>query len=118
MGTLASNSLQGNAGNDVLLGGPGSDVMLGGNDNDNLVWSNGDGSDVIDGEAGTDIVSVNGSVGTGDDFTVTNCWFPSCLRSDQLGTIYIGYRYDERLIVNGVGGDDSLTSSAMSGVAT
>ncbi len=117
VGSTAGNSLQGNAGNDVLLGGPGSDNMQGGNDNDNLVWSNGDGTDVIDGNGGTDIVSVNGAVAAGDVFNVTGAGSRVAFARTNLGPFGLDIGTTERLILNGVGGDDSITSSDMSGVA-
>ena len=117
VGTTGVNSLQGNAGNDVLLGGPGNDNMQGGNDNDILVWSNGDNTDVIDGNAGTDIVSVNGAVAPGDVFTVTSAGTRVAFARTNLVPFGLDIGTVERLIVNGVGGDDSLTSSDMSGVA-
>ncbi len=117
VGSTAGNSLQGGAGNDVLLGGPGNDTMLGGNDNDNLVWSNGDGTDVIDGNLGTDIISVNGAVAAGDIFTVTGAGSRVAFARTNLGPFGLDIGTTERLILNGVGGDDSITSSDMSGVA-
>ena len=116
VGTTAVNSLQGNAGNDVLLGGPGNDNMQGGNDNDNLVWSNGDGTDVIDGNGGTDIVSVNGAVAAGDVFTVTGAGSRVAFARTNLGPFGLDIGTTERLIINGAGGDDSITSSDMNGV--
>lgn len=107
-GNNAAENLRGGDGDDRLVGARGSDDFEGGAGNDTLVWNNGDGSDVMDGDAGNDGVEVNGAATQGDVFTIR----PNGARVRFDRTNLIPFTLDiatERLEVNGLGGDDSMT---------
>ena len=85
--------------------------MSGGDGDDTLVWNNGDGSDVMNGEAGTDTTEVNGAGAAGDQFTVK----PNAgrVRFDRvnLGVFSLDIGTTENLVLNGGGGDDTMTGA-------
>jgi Ca2+-binding RTX toxin-like protein len=116
-GADTNDMLNGGSGNDRLVGGKGIDLMSGGDGNDTLVWNNGDGSDRMNGEAGNDGVEVNGSPTAGDAFTLAP--EPGGVKFQR--TNLIPFTLDtatERIQVNGLGGDDTLTSSDGVGALT
>jgi Ca2+-binding RTX toxin-like protein len=116
-GADSKDVLDGGEGNDRVVGGQGNDTMSGGAGNDDLVWNNGDASDLINGDAGNDATVVNGSPTLGDVFTVD----PNGARFKFQRTNLIGFALDastERLQVNGLGGNDSLTANAGVGALT
>jgi Ca2+-binding RTX toxin-like protein len=116
-GADSNDSLSGGDGNDRLIGAGGADTMSGGAGNDTLVWNNGDGSDTMDGDAGNDGVEVNGSPTLGDVFTIA----PNAGRIKFQRTNFGQFTLDtstERFQVNGLGGDDSLTSQDGVGALT
>jgi Ca2+-binding RTX toxin-like protein len=106
-----NDNLIGGDGNDRLTGGRGADDMRGGAGNDTLVWDNGDGSDVMDGEAGSDGVEVNGSPALGDTFTIAPDAQPGHVVFKRTNLVPFTLQTStERFQVNGLGGDDSLSS--------
>ena len=111
-GSRGADDLRGGPGNDRLVGFVGSDDMEGGDGNDTLVWNNGDGSDVMDGDAGNDGVEVNGAATAGDVFTIQPGLIGGRVRFDRtnLGPFNLDI-LAERLEVNGLGGDDTMTAS-------
>jgi Ca2+-binding RTX toxin-like protein len=116
-GADTSDSLDGGDGNDRLVGAKGTDKMNGGAANDTLVWNNGDGSDTMNGDAGNDGVEVNGSSTLGDMFTLA----PNAGRVTFQRTNLVPFTLDasaERLQVNGLGGNDSMTASDGVGALT
>jgi Ca2+-binding RTX toxin-like protein len=116
-GADTNDILNGGSGNDRLVGGKGVDFMSGGDGNDTLVWNNGDGSDRMTGDAGNDGVEVNGSPTLGDAFTLA----PESGGVKFQRTNLVPFTLDtatERIQVNGLGGDDTLTSSGGVGAAT
>ena len=116
-GSDTGDSLVGGDGNDRLVGGQGTDDMSGGTGNDTLVWNNGDGSDTIDGDAGNDTTEVNGNATLGDTFTIE----PNAARIKFKRTNLVGFTLDastEHFQVNGLGGNDSLTSTNGVGALT
>ncbi len=116
-GADSNDTLNGGAGNDRLIGAKGVDVMNGGDGNDTLVWNNGDGSDRMSGDAGNDGVEVNGSPTLGDAFTLAP--EPGGVKFQR--TNLVPFTLDtatERFQVNGLGGDDSLSTSAGVGALT
>src|SRR5436305_1601835 len=116
-GADTNDLLAGGAGNDRLVGAKGTDSMTGGDGNDTMVWNNGDGSDRMNGEAGNDAVEVNGNPTLGDTFTMDP--EPGGVKFQR--TNLVPFTLDtasERFQVNGLGGDDSLTTSAGVGAAT
>ena len=116
-GADSNDSLIGGDGNDRLVGAGGADTMSGGAGNDTLVWNNGDGSDTLDGDAGNDGVEVNGSPTLGDVFTIAPNAGRIKFQRTNLGQFTLDASA-ERLQVNGLGGDDSLTSQDGVGALT
>jgi Ca2+-binding RTX toxin-like protein len=116
-GADSQDGLAGGDGNDRLVGAKGDDKMAGGNGNDTLVWNNGDGSDTINGDAGNDATEVNGNATLGDTFTIA----VNAGRIQFKRTNLVNFTLDsstERLEVNGLGGNDSLSSSDGVGALT
>ena len=108
-GNLDEDNLRGGAGNDVVVGAKGDDDMEGGDGNDVLIWNNGDGSDDMDGDAGNDEVVVNGAPTAGDLFTVKPQG--NRVRFDRLNLGLFNLDFtSERLTVNGLGGNDTMTA--------
>ena len=107
-GGNGADSLSGGDGDDRILGDDGDDTMAGGAGNDVLVWNPGDDSDVMDGDGGSDDVELNGGNG------------PEQFRATQNGARVTFERVSpapfdldvtaERLVLNGNGGDDAMTS--------
>jgi Ca2+-binding RTX toxin-like protein len=116
-GADSGDVLNGGDGNDRLVGAKGTDLMNGGGGNDTLVWNNGDGSDRMNGDAGNDGVEVNGSPTLGDVFTLEP--EPGGVKFKR--TNLVPFTLDtatERFQVNGLGGNDSISSSAGVGTLT
>jgi uncharacterized repeat protein (TIGR01451 family) len=110
VGSFVANTLIGNGGNDTIVGGPGADTMQGNASQDVMVWSNGDGSDVMDGGSESDIVQVNGSLTANDDFAI-NAGPGGRIDFDRVspGPFSLDIGTTEKLIVNGIVGDDTFT---------
>jgi Ca2+-binding RTX toxin-like protein len=110
-GGAGVDTLNGGEGDDRIVGDTGGDDMNGGNGNDVLAWNNGDGSDTMDGDGGGgDEVEVNGAATVGDAFTIN----PNGPRVDFDRTNLIPFSLDisaERIAVNGLGGDDTITGA-------
>jgi hypothetical protein len=118
-GTTLVDTLTGGTGNDTITGFRGNDAMVGGDGDDVMIWNNGDGTDTMDGEAGTDVARVNGSNGaTGDAFTIAASVTPGEVRFDRTNLVPFGVDIatSETLDVNGLGGDDTISSSQVNGV--
>ena len=104
------DTLNGGAGNDALTGGAGNDPHVGGPGDDTMVWNPGDGSDQLDGQDGTDTMLFNGSaadeimnaVPAGNRITFTR----------NVGNIVMNLGTIERITVNGLGGNDTITADA------
>jgi len=112
LGSIRPETVKGGAGDDRLVAGRGDDTVLGGDGNDTLVWNNGDGTDQMTGEAGADAVEVNGSPNAGDVFVTKPGAAAGSVRFDRtnLGLFGLDLTTVERLQVNGLGGDDSITA--------
>jgi Ca2+-binding RTX toxin-like protein len=109
-GNNDADTLSGGDGDDRVIGARGGDTLNGGAGNDTLVWNNGDGSDTMNGDGNTDEVEVNGAVTQGDTFTVK----PNGARTDFDRTNLVPFSLDidaERMAINGLGGDDSITAT-------
>ena len=124
-----ATTLNGQAGNDVVLGGSAREVLRGGTEadtvdgnagnddvglgagSDTFVWNIGDGADDVRGDTGTDTVTVNGSV-SADAITVSPSATPGHL--DVNGGLDISST--ENLVVNGLGGNDTLSGGALVGL--
>jgi Ca2+-binding RTX toxin-like protein len=118
-GEAGNDTLLGKGGNDMLFGGDGDDVLIGGtgNDqvfgqagNDRMIWNNGDNTDLNEGGDGIDTVEVNGA-NAADIFTITPNG--SRVRFDRTNLIpfSIDIGTTENLVVNALGGDDTITAS-------
>ena len=111
-GGAGDDRLFGDNGNDVLVGNTGSDRMYGGVGDDVMVWNNGDGSDLMEGGDGTDVTIVNGADTAGDEFTIN----PNGARVDFDRVNLVPFSLDigttERLVVNGLGGNDEITGTS------
>ncbi len=116
VGSFAANILDGLAGNDILVGAPGADSVFGGANDDVVVWSNGDNNDLMDGEAGADIVQINGNVNNGDVFTIGANGARVAFARTSAGPFALDIGTTERLIVNGIGGDDNTSVNSLTGV--
>ncbi len=117
VGSFAVNTLSGGAGAEWIVGGPGNDILNGDAGADVLVWSNGDGTDVDEGGADGDTVQVNGRTGAGDVFTVAANGTRVRFDRTNLGLFSLDIGTVETLIVNGIGGDDTMTVGNLAGVA-
>ena len=113
-GNNDADTLSGGDGDDRVIGARGGDTMSGGAGNDVLVWNNGDGSDVMNGDGNADEVEVNGAVSQGDTFTVKpNPADLTRVRFDRLNLVPFNLNVSaERITVNGLGGDDSISGEA------
>jgi Ca2+-binding RTX toxin-like protein len=109
-GNNDADTLSGGDGDDRVIGARGGDTMNGGAGNDTLVWNNGDGSDTMNGDGNTDEIEVNGAPTQGDVFTIN----PNGARTDfdrtNLGTFSLDIDA-ERMAINGLGGDDTMTAT-------
>jgi Ca2+-binding RTX toxin-like protein len=102
--------LTGDAGNDRLVGFRGDDRMYGGDGADRMVWNNGDGTDLMEGGAGNDVAEVNGSDTAGDQFTVAANGGRVDFDRVNFGQFGLDIGTTEALVVNGLGGDDTMTA--------
>jgi len=106
------DTLAGGAGHDRVLGDRGNDTLSGNAGNDVLVWNNGDGTDVDTGGDGADEVEVNGSTTAGDAFTIKPGAAAGRVQFDRTNLVPFGIDVSaERLTVNGLGGDDTMTGA-------
>jgi Ca2+-binding RTX toxin-like protein len=104
--------LRGGTGNDTVDGNPGHDDVVLGAGNDSFAWNAGDGADEIRGDADADTVTVNGSAGGPDAITVS----PSVEVGHVLVTGGPDIASTENLIVNGLGGGDTLSAGSLAGL--
>jgi Ca2+-binding RTX toxin-like protein len=113
-GNNDADTLSGGDGDDRVVGARGGDTMAGGAGNDVLVWNNGDGNDRMDGDGNADEVEVNGAPSQGDQFLVQpNAAEAGRVRFDRLNLGLFNLNISaERITVNGLGGDDSVTGQA------
>ena len=111
VGNFGANTLNGGSGADWIVGGPGGDTFGGDAGADVLVWSNGDGTDVMEGGADSDTVQVNGSAAAADVFTVAANGARLDFDRTSLGPFSLDIGTTETLTVNGIGGDDSVTTA-------
>ena len=102
------DSLTGGDGDDRILGDDGDDTMAGGAGNDVLVWNPGDDSDVMDGDGGADDIELNGGNGP-EQFRATQNGARVTFERVSPGPFDLDVTA-ERLVLNGNGGDDTMTS--------
>lgn len=104
-----NDTLAGSGGDDRIVGDRGDDTMNGGDGDDLLVWNNGDNTDIHNGEGGFDTVEVNGATGAGDQFVTKPAG--DRVRFDRTNLVPFGIDIGttERLALNTLGGDDTIT---------
>jgi RTX calcium-binding nonapeptide repeat (4 copies) len=123
-GTNGEDGISGQAGDDELTGGLGNDTLDGGPDGDTFVWNPGDGDDRVRGDGpdssqppldgidtfvanGSDVAGDDLSAGPGDDPDFFEVAFDADVTPDRTEI-----ERTERLVINGRGGDDTITGAA------
>ncbi|HEX6022364.1 MAG TPA: calcium-binding protein [Solirubrobacter sp.] len=105
-----NDTLNGQGGGDRIVGDRGNDTMNGGAGDDTLVWNNGDNNDVMNGDDGVDRIETN-LAGAGDQASlkIEN----GRVRFDRLNLVpfNLSIATAETFELNGLGGDDSLTTA-------
>ena len=107
------DSLDGGDGNDTLTGGPGGpgfEAHTGGPGNDVMVWNPGDGNDLIEGGPGTDTLQFNGSAAA--EVMSASAAGPRVTFVRDVGNITMDIAFTESLVVNALGGNDTLSGGA------
>ena len=77
-----------------------------------MVWNNGDGSDLMEGGHDYDIAVVNGSDSDGDEFVIAPNGARVAFDRVNLVPFSLDIGTTEKLVVNGQGGDDTITGCA------
>jgi Ca2+-binding RTX toxin-like protein len=109
-GGAGVDTLNGAAGNDRILGNQGTDTFLGGDGNDEMIWNPGDGNDVMDGEGGGGDDTVFNGGDNSEVFTAAPTG-GRVLFERITGPIELDVGpTTERLVLNGNGGNDAMTS--------
>jgi Ca2+-binding RTX toxin-like protein len=126
LGSNAGTTITGTAGNDLIFGLQGNDVINAAGGDDAVVWRVGDGRDIVDGgAAGTDAFIINGD-NSGEAYRVysASAWLALPGRVLQNanteivitrngttnGSVIGELRGIEELVVNTLGGNDSITT--------
>ena len=112
LGGAGFDSLQGGDGNDTMTGGPGGpgfEPHLGGAGNDTMVWNPGDGNDLNEGGADIDTTIFNGSAG--DEIMAATPNGTRVTFTRNLGNIIMDIGTTENLVVNALGGADTVTGA-------
>jgi Ca2+-binding RTX toxin-like protein len=109
-GGTGADTLSGGAGADRIVGNQGNDTDNGGSGDDTLVWNNGDATDVMNGQDGLDRVEANMSGAQGDAMTLKPVG--GIVRFDRTNLVPFGLNIasSEVFELNGLGGDDTLTT--------
>jgi Ca2+-binding RTX toxin-like protein len=113
-----NDTLDGGRGDDTVVGGKGADMASLGAGNDTFVWNDGDGSDVVEGQAGFDTLVFNGK----DDATKEQMSISAndarpgrATLTRTQGNIFMDLNSVERIELNALGGDDSVTINDLNG---
>jgi Ca2+-binding RTX toxin-like protein len=106
-GGAGNDRLVGGDGNDFLDGDQGTDVGILGAGNDVFRWDPGDGSDIVEGGSGFDEMLFNGAVGA-EQFALTANDERSSFTRVQ-GNIVMDMDNVEKVTVNALGGEDTIT---------
>ena len=107
------DSLFGGAGDDTVDGDRGDDSIALGDGNDLAIWDPGDGSDRLEGEGGFDRFEFRGS-GADDRFRLAPAGARARL-TRNVGAVTIDAGTVERVDVELLGGDDTLTLHDLTG---
>ena len=108
-----NDQLIGGDGNDFIDGGPGNDAALLGAGDDTFRWDVGDGSDTVDGQAGHDLMRFSGSRAS-ENFDISVSGSHVLLARD-LGNVTIDSSGIEELLLNALGGPDTVTVNDLTG---
>jgi Ca2+-binding RTX toxin-like protein len=110
-GGPGADTLSGGAGADRILGNQGNDTDNGGSGDDTLVWNNGDATDTMNGQDGLDRIETNMSGAAGDAMTLKPAG--ANVRFDRTNLVPFGLNVasSEVFELNGLGGDDTLTTA-------
>ena len=114
LGGAGQDTLDGQAGNDTLDGQGGSDTVFGGEGDDTFIFTpSGSGFETIDGGEGLNTAQALGT--TGDD-TITVGAVGSALSVSAGSSTLIVNGNLQNVIVDGLGGNDTITVTNISGV--
>src|SRR5262245_30281936 len=113
LAALIGVTVDGGTGNDTILGSNGADLLIGGDGNDVFQWDPGDGSDIVEGQDGFDTLLFNGSAAN-EKFDVSANGDRVRFTRD-VGNIVMDLNDVETLIVNALGGTDSVTVNDLTG---
>src|SRR4051794_14091623 len=109
-GGTGADTLTSGAGADRIVGNQGNDTVNAGSGDDTLVWNNGDNTDDLNGQDGLDRIETNMS-GLGDVMTLKPAG--GKVRFDRTNLVPFGLNIasSEVFELNGLGGDDTLTTA-------
>ncbi|HEX4797284.1 MAG TPA: calcium-binding protein, partial [Humisphaera sp.] len=107
-GSQGNDSLLGGDGNDSVIGGRGNDIAFLGAGDDTFTWNPGDGSDIVEGQAGNDTMIFNGSNANEKISIAANGSRVTVFR--DVGNITMDVNELENIVVNALGGDDTITA--------
>jgi len=114
LGDAGDDKLIGNSGNDTLEGGAGEDSALGGSGSDLLIG--GEGNDILDGQGWANDVIILPGTTLDDTFTIDRSETLILLRKTS-GTPYSAIlRRTERIELNTLDGNDSITVGDLTGI--
>jgi Ca2+-binding RTX toxin-like protein len=131
LAALIALTIDGGAGNDTILGSNGIDFLLGGDGNDFIdgqqgndvaflgtgndvfQWDPGDGSDIVEGQTGFDTLRFNGNAGA--EIFVASANGGRVLFTRNLGNIVMDLDDLERIQLNALGGNDTVTVNDLKG---
>jgi Ca2+-binding RTX toxin-like protein len=113
-GSQGEDSIQGGAGNDTIAGGRAYDAVSLGEGNDLYLWAAGDGGDAVTGDLGFDTLRVSGNGGS-ETISIFAAATNALLNRNGVEQITTGTI--EQLVVNALGGADSILVSDLTGTA-
>ena len=110
LGGAGNDNITGSDGGaDDVFGNTGADTFAGRGGNDTFTWNPGDGNDVIDGDAGNDTHVFNGS--NGDEIMNATPNGTRVTFTRNLGNIVMDIGGFENLVVNALGGNDTVSGA-------
>lgn len=108
-GAGADNITGSDGGADSVIGGTGADTFNGRGGDDTFVWNPGDGNDIINGDAGTDTHIFNGSAA--DEIMAATPNGTRVTFTRNVGNIIMDIGTFENLVVNALGGNDTVSGA-------